>query len=87
MSIKRVTRQELKNVANDLFGLLIADVRDELAELRAENERLRESIVALNSQQLATDSRLKSEFARSQESRKGILKRLAEVENAARSVS
>ena len=87
MTLHRASKQELKDVAQDLFGMIVADLRDEIADLREEVNRLQESVIALNTQQVALANRTRTELARSEKSREAILKRLAEVENAARAVS
>ena len=87
MTIRTVSRVELKKIAHELFAFVVADIREEIAEIKSEQERHYDSIVTLNTQVTATNRRLENEFERSKKSREAILQRLAEVENAARNVS
>lgn len=81
MTIRTVNRTELKEIAHDLFGMIVADLRSEVTDLRAENKMLKERVITLNAQFVAFDNRLKNELSRSEKSRQAILKRLGEVEN------
>ena len=84
--IKTASREELSAVAGKLIEPAVEGLQAEMDALKMELKGQRDTIIALNTQLTAMNHRMGNELARSEKSRQAILKRLAEVENAARAV-
>lgn len=81
MTIKTVSRDELKEIANDLFRIVISDLRDEISAINRELTHQHESLITLNTQINALEHQTKTESHRAKRARDSIFERMAKLEN------